>query len=359
MSAEINPHAEQLHDATSAAPTEITDIAIIGAGPTGLFASFYAGLRGASVQVIDSLEEVGGQCSAMYPEKYIYDVIGYPKVLAKDFVAACLEQAMRSDPIIRLKEQVQSLERQEDGTFVLTTSAGQHRSRSVIVAAGVGAFEPTRLTAEGVTELEGRGVHYFAKRIEDFRDKHVVVVGGGDSAVDWALTLEPIAARVHVIHRSKFRAHESAVQELEQSSVELHYPGHEVTHVRAGELGRIAEITYKNAAGESTDLALDELICAIGFKADPGPMKSWGFELQRNQIVANQQTMETSIAGVFAAGDIAAYPAKFKLIATGAAEAVSAVNHAMQYIDPSARLDAGHSTTIMEKKEKAAEAVVS
>ncbi|MGI8483316.1 MAG: NAD(P)/FAD-dependent oxidoreductase, partial [Thermomicrobiales bacterium] len=126
MSAEINPHAEQLHDATSAAPTEITDIAIIGAGPTGLFASFYAGLRGASVQVIDSLEEVGGQCSAMYPEKYIYDVIGYPKVLAKDFVAACLEQAMRSDPIIRLKEQVQSLERQEDGTFVLTTSAGQH-----------------------------------------------------------------------------------------------------------------------------------------------------------------------------------------------------------------------------------------
>ncbi len=353
----MNSYAENVNTIADEAQTEITDVAIIGAGPTGLFAAFYAGLRGASVQIIDSLEEVGGQCSAMYPEKYIYDVIGYPKVLAKDFVASCLEQAMRSNPIIRLKEQVQSLERQEDGTFVLSTSNGMHRSRSVIIAAGVGAFEPTRLTAEGVEDLEGKGVHYFAKRIEDFRDRRVVVVGGGDSAVDWALTLEPIAASVHVIHRSKFRAHESTVLELEQSSVQLRYPGYEVTHVRAGQDGRLAEITYKNAGGESTDLELDDLICAIGFKADPGPMKTWGFELQRNQILASQQTLETSIPGVFAAGDIVAYPAKFKLIATGAAEAVSAVNHAVRYIDPSARLDAGHSTTIMEKKAKAAETV--
>jgi len=345
------------HVTTDDAPNDMTDIAIIGAGPTGLFAAFYAGLRGASVQIIDSLEEVGGQCSAMYPEKYIYDVIGYPKVLAKDFVAACLEQAMRSDPTIRLKEQVQSLERLEDGTFILNTSKGQRRSKAVIVAAGVGAFEPTRLTAEGVTELEGKGVHYFAKRIEDFRDKRVVVVGGGDSAVDWALTLEPIAKSVHVIHRSKFRAHEATVLELENSTVELHYPGHEVTAVRAGDHGRIAEITYKNAEGELADLELDELICAIGFKADPGPMKSWGFELQRNQIVVNPETYETSVPGVFAAGDITAYPAKFKLIATGSAEAVSAVNHAVQYIDPKARLDAGHSTSIMEKKAKVAAAV--
>jgi len=355
---EMNSHTEIVNDAVDGAPTEITDVAIIGAGPTGLFAAFYAGLRGASVQIIDSLEEVGGQCSAMYPEKYIYDVIGYPKVLAKDFVASCLEQAMRSNPIIRLKEQVRSLERQEDGTFILTTTNGMHHSRSVIIAAGVGAFEPTRLTAAGVTALEGKGVHYFAKRIEDFRDKRVVVVGGGDSAVDWALTLEPIATSVHVIHRSKFRAHESTVLELEQSSVQLLYPGYEVTHVRAGQDGRIAGITYKNAESESADLELDDLICAIGFKADPGPMKTWGFDLQRNQILANQQTLETSIPGVFAAGDIAAYPAKFKLIATGAAEAVSAVNHAVQYIDPSARLDAGHSTTIMEKKAKAAEVSV-
>jgi thioredoxin reductase (NADPH) len=294
----------------------------------------------------------------MYPEKYIYDVIGYPKVLAKDFVAACLEQAMRSDPAIHLGEQVQSLEKLDDGTFILHTSKEKRRSRAVIIAAGVGAFEPTRLGANGVTELEGRGIHYFAKRVEDFRDKHVVIVGGGDSAVDWATTLEPIAQSVNLIHRSKFRAHESTVADLERSTVQLHYPGFEVTEVRAGDHGRIQSLTFRHIDGGSADLEVDELICAIGFKADPGPIKTWGVALQRNQIAVSQTSMETSIPGVFAAGDIATYPAKFKLIATGAAEAVSAVNHAVQYMDPSARLDAGHSTTIMEKKSKAAAALV-
>lgn len=336
----------------------IHDITVIGAGPTGLFAAFYAGLRGASVQIIDSLEEVGGQCSAMYPEKYIYDVIGYPKVLAKDFVAACLEQALRSDPTIRLREQVHRLEKLENGTFVLHTSQGARLSRSVIIAAGVGAFEPTRLAAPGVTELEGKGVHYFAKRIEDFRDKHVVVVGGGDSAVDWAVTLEPIARSVNLIHRSKFRAHEATVADLERSTVKLHYPGYEVIEVRTGDHGRIAGLSFRHLDGRVADLEVDELICAIGFKADPGPIKTWGLELLRNQIAVDKVTMETNIPGVFAAGDIASYPAKFKLIATGAAEAVSAVNHAVQYMDPSARLDAGHSTTIMEKKAKQAAATV-
>ncbi|MDQ3541245.1 MAG: NAD(P)/FAD-dependent oxidoreductase, partial [Chloroflexota bacterium] len=221
-------------------------------------------------------------------------------------------------------------------------------------AAGVGAFEPTRLAAPGVTELEGKGVHYFAKRIEDFRDKHVVVVGGGDSAVDWAVTLEPIARSVNLIHRSKFRAHEATVADLERSTVNLHYPGYEVVDVRTGNHGRIAGLTFRHLDGRVADLDVDELICAIGFKADPGPIKTWGLELQRNQIAVDKVTMETNIPGVFAAGDIASYAAKFKLIATGAAEAVSAVNHAVQYMDPGARLDAGHSTTIMEKKAKQA-----
>ncbi len=334
----------------------IFDITIVGAGPTGLFAAFYAGLRGVSVQIIDSLEEVGGQCSAMYPEKYIYDVIGYPKVLAKDFVAACHEQALRSDPAIHLREQVQSLEPLEDGTFVLHTSKTKRRSRSVIIAAGVGAFEPTRLGAAGVDALEGKGIHYFAKHIEDFRGRNVVVVGGGDSAVDWAITLEPIAKTVNLIHRSKFRAHESTVAELEASTVTLHYPGYEVINVRQGDDGRIASLTFKHLDGATKDLEVDELICAIGFKADPGPIKTWNLELQRNQVLVDQRTLETNIPGVYAAGDIAAYQDKFKLIATGAGEAVSAVNHAVQYIDPAARLDAGHSTTIMEKREKVAAA---
>ncbi len=333
---------------------ELFDITIIGAGPTGLFAAFYAGLRGASVQVIDSLEEPGGALTAIYPEKYIYDVIGYAKVLAKDFVAACLDQAMRSDPTIHLKEEVLELEPQADGTFNLTTTKTVRRSRAVVVAAGVGAFEPTRLTAEGVTELEGKGVHYFAKRVDDFRDKNVVVVGGGDSAVDWAVTLEPVAKSVNLIHRSKFRAHEATVEELERSTVTLHYPGYEVTQIRAGEDGRLASLAFKNADGDVNDLDVDEVICAIGFKADPGPLRTWGFELKRNQILVDKITMETNIPGVYGAGDIVTYPAKFKLIATGAAEAVTAVNHAVTHINPEARLDAGHSTTIMEKRAKQA-----
>lgn len=334
----------------------IFDINIIGAGPTGLFAAFYAGLRGMSVQLIDSLEEVGGQCSAMYSEKYIYDAIGFPKVLAKDFVAACLEQALRSDPTIRLAEQVRDLIELPDGTFAMRTSKGIRRSRAIIIAAGVGAFEPTRLGAPGVVELEGKGVHYFAKRVEEFRDKKVVIVGGGDSAVDWAVTLEPIAESVHVIHRSRFRAHESTVQEMLESTAQVFSPGYEVTTVRANDDGRIGSLTFTHQDGTSQDLELDELICAIGFKADPGPLRSWGFELKRNQIMVDIETMRTTIPGIFAAGDIATYPAKFKLIANGSAEAVTAVNHALVHMNPDARLDGGHSTTIMEKREKAAEA---
>jgi len=175
---------------------EIFDITIIGAGPTGLFASFYGGLRGASVQIIDSLEEAGGALTAIYPEKYIYDVIGFPKVLAKDFVAACLEQALRSNPTLRLNEEIYTLERQDDGVIRLTTSAGIRYGRTVVICAGVGAFEPKRIDVPGLRELEGRGVHYFAKRVEDFRGRDVVIVGGGDSAVDWAVTLEPVARNI-------------------------------------------------------------------------------------------------------------------------------------------------------------------
>jgi ferredoxin/flavodoxin---NADP+ reductase len=180
-----------------------------------------------------------------------------------------------------------------------------------------------------------------------------VIVGGGDSAVDWAVTLEPVAAQVPLIHRSKFRAHEATVRQLEESTVDLNYPGCEITAIQEGDDGRLASITFKNASGDVRTIPADELIVAIGFVADLGPMKTWGFELQRNQIVVDKTTMETGIPGVYAAGDVVTYPAKFKLIVTGAAEAVTAVNHAVTHYDPKARLDAGHSTNIMEKREKA------
>src|SRR3954462_7499257 len=225
---------------------DIYDITIIGAGPTGLFAAFYAGMRQARTQVIDSLEEPGGALTAIYPEKYIYDVAGFPKVLARDFVEQAYLQSQRDSPTMRLNEEVTNLERLPDGTIKLTTSQDERYSKAVIVCAGVGAFEPKRIDAPGERDLEGRGVHYFAKRVEDFRDKDVVIVGGGDSAVDWAVTLEPIAKSVHVIHRSRFRAHEATVEDLHKSTVELHYPGYEVTEVRAGDHGRIASLTYRH-----------------------------------------------------------------------------------------------------------------
>ena len=341
------------HPNGAAAPGhDVYDITVVGFGPTGQFAAFYAGLRGARVQAIDALEEPGGALTAIYPEKYIYDVIGFPRVLAKEFVAACDEQARRGEPTVRLKEEVLELERLPDGTFRLGTSNGDRWSKTVVVCAGVGAFEPKRLDVPGIRELEGRGVHYFAKRVEDFRDKRVVIVGGGDSAVDWAVTLEPIARHVTLVHRSKFRAHEATVEELHRSSVDLRFPGYETTAVAAGEDGRLAAVTLKDVAGVETTIEADELIVAIGFVADLGPLKTWGFELQRNQVVVDKISMATNIPGVFAAGDVAAYPAKFKLIATGAAEAVTAVNHAVTFYDPKARLDAGHSTNIMEKREK-------
>jgi thioredoxin reductase len=204
-----------------------------------------------------------------------------------------------------------------------------------------------------VADLEGKGVHYFAKRVDDFRDRDVVIVGGGDSAVDWAVTLEPVSRHVTVIHRSKFRAHEATVRELEESRVELRHPGCEVVEAHGVNEGHLHAVSYKDKTGEIFRIPAHDLIVAVGFLADLGPLKTWGLELneRRNQIVVDKITMATSMPGVYAAGDIVSYPAKFKLIANGAAEAVTAVNHAVTHIDPKARLDAGHSTNIMAARE--------
>ena len=204
-----------------------------------------------------------------------------------------------------------------------------------------------------MSELEGKGIHYFAKRVEAFRDRDVVIVGGGDSAVDWGVTLEPIARSITLIHRSKFRAHEATIRELEATKAVLKYPGYEVIRVDVGDHGHLANLTYKNPDGVEETIDADDLIVAIGFVADLGPLKTWGFELQRNQIIVDHTTMATNIPGVYAAGDIVAYPAKFKLIASGFAEAITAINHAVTYYDPSQRLDAGHSTNIIAKQEAA------
>jgi thioredoxin reductase (NADPH) len=335
---------------------QIYDITVIGGGPVGLFAAFYAGLRGARTRIIESLEELGGALTAIYPEKYIYDIAGFPKILAKDYVEGAVEQALSMGADVCLRTEVTTLAWDEaQRLFTLgTATGGECYTRALIVAAGIGAFEPKKLEVEGAERFEGgRGVHYFAKRVEDFRARDVLIVGGGDSAVDWANTLLPVASSVRLVHRSKFRAHEHAVQQMIDGGVKAHFPDHVMKAVHGNE--RLRQATFANVkTGEEQTVNVDELIVAIGFVADLGPLKTWGLEVERNTIRVDPITMATNIPGIWGCGDIVTYPAKFKLIATGAAEAVTAVNHAVQFYDPTARLDPGHSTNIMEKREKAA-----
>lgn len=334
----------------------VFDVTIIGGGPVGLFAAFYAGMRGLTAKIIDSLPELGGQLIAVYPEKYIYDVAGFPKILAKDYVKGAVEQGLSTGAVPCLGETAQTLTwLPEAGYYALTTDKATHYTRTVIICAGVGSFEPKRLPAPTVAAFEGRGVHYLVRDLEYFRDKDVVVVGGGDSAVDWALAITPLARSLTLVHRSKFRAHERSVAALHASSATLYYPGYEVVEVRGN--AHLEEVhVHHSPSGETRVIPAQELVVAIGFVADLGPLKSWGLTIERNSIVVDPQTMATNLPGVFAAGDVVTYPGKFKLIATGAAEAITAVNHAVVYLNPAARLDAGHSTNVMEKRERAAQA---
>ncbi|CAA9574064.1 MAG: Thioredoxin reductase [uncultured Thermomicrobiales bacterium] len=327
---------------------EVVDVLIIGGGPTGLFTAFYAGLRGASAAIVDSLEQLGGAVTAMYPEKYIYDVGGFPAVLGKDLIANLTEQAGQFNPRVHLAERAEKLERiPDDEVFRLETDKGVHYGRTVIICAGVGAFAPKKLVLENLAEFEQSGkVVYFVTRNEDFRGQRLLIVGGGDSAVDWALTLEPIASKITLIHRSdNFRAHAKSVEQMLNSSVDVH------THCEVdqlhGEGGVLRAATFRhNKTKELTTVEVDAAIMSIGFVADLGPLKSWGLEVQKNQLVADPLTMATNIPGIWAAGDIIVHPTKFKLIATGFHEAITAVNHAVHHLNPKQRLAAAHSTNL-------------
>lgn len=345
--------------ADQAAPQNtVVDMLIIGGGPTGLFAAFYAGMRGATSKIVDSLEQLGGAVTAMYPEKFIYDVGGFPAVLGKDLIANLTAQATQFNPQVQLNERAQTLEHiADDNVFRLETDKGVHFGKTVIVCAGVGAFTPKKLTLANLGEFERSGaIVYFVTRNEHFRDKELLIVGGGDSAVDWALTLEPLARKVTLIHRSdNFRAHAKSVDDMMRSSVAVH------THCEVeelhGEHGRLRAVTFKhNKTKELTTIDVESVIMSIGFLADLGPLKSWGLEVQKNQVVADPLTMATNIPGIWAAGDIVTHPTKFKLIATGFHEAITAVNHAVHHLNPKQRLAAGHSTNLdlpMKAKQEA------
>ncbi|MEO7502130.1 MAG: NAD(P)/FAD-dependent oxidoreductase [Gemmatimonadaceae bacterium] len=327
---------------------EIKDMTIIGGGPTGLFASFYAGMRGATAQIVDTLPQLGGQLTALYPEKYIFDVGGYRQILAKDLVNALADQAAQFDFPSFLSQHVTGLE-EEDGYFVIVTETDRFPSRAVIIAAGIGAFSPRRLPQACAEPWYGRGIFDNVADPEAFRDQRIVIIGGGDTAFDWAHQLRDRAAAVTLVHRSdKYRAHGATVAEV-RAAVEAGrttlLPFHEL-HDVLSEDERLTGVTLRDVKTKETrDVEADSVLPMLGFVSDIGPLATWGLTLEKNEIVVNSM-METGRPGVYAAGDITAYPGKLKLIATGFGEAAAAVNQAFHWIYPEKKVNPGHSSNM-------------
>lgn len=324
---------------------DVYDITIIGAGPAGLFATFYAGLRQMKTKIIDALEEPGGQVAVLYPEKYIFDVPGFKRVLAKDLLKDLVEQAFQFNPTVVLGERVISLSK-TDGVFELgTDKGGKHYSKTVLVATGVGAFSPNRLEAPGVSQYEGRGIYYFVKDKSMLKDKNLLIVGGGDSAVDWALNLKDTAKKITLIHRRDvFRAHEQSVEELMKSGIDVKL-FHEVRQVIGDSDGIRQVIIFDNRTNAETTLDIDVILVNIGFRADLGPIKNWGLNIVGRQI-RSSGNLETDIPGLYVAGDIAGPEGSvsLNLITTVHAQAALAVNVAKAYIDPASKVFPGHSS---------------
>ena len=323
------------------------DITIIGAGPVGLFAAFYAGLRTMTVKVIDSLAEPGGQLAALYPDKYIYDVAGFPKVKSRELVDQLVEQAMQYAPTVCLGEQAMTLTAADGGYVIGSATGAQHRTKTVLLTAGIGSFAPRKLTDASLARFEGKGLHYVLPGLEIFRDRRVLLLGGGDTAVDWALHLEPLASELTLIHRrDQFRAHEDSVKKLHESRCRV-VPFHELRTL-AGDSRIERAVIYDNRTNVDTTLAVDDVVVNFGFVANLGPLKTWGLAIKGNSLDVSQK-METNLAGVFGAGDLVSYPGKLKLIATGFGEAAMAVCGAKMLVDPSARYFPGHSSEMKEE----------
>ncbi|HEX6489903.1 MAG TPA: NAD(P)/FAD-dependent oxidoreductase [Gaiellaceae bacterium] len=319
----------------------VVDITILGAGPAGLAAAYYAGHRDASVRIIESLEQIGGQVAAVYPEKHVFDVAGHPKIQGQALVELCAEQGLQYRPEVRLGEEVQTLERlSQNGERLLsvtTDKGGPYLARALIITAGHGAFEPRKLGIDQIDAWEGKGLHYFVREKDLFRDRTCVIVGGGDSALDWTLglqdTAKPPIALVH--RRDKFRALESSVSQAEklqgEGRVRILTPC-EVREIHGD--GVLQAITVENTeSGERQRVECDALITLLGFHSHLGAIADWGLELEgKRQIKIDPTTCETNLPGVYAAGDVAGYPGKITLITIGMGEAAIAANNAVASI---------------------------
>lgn len=329
-------------------PSE-TDVAIIGAGPVGLFAIFQLGMLGMKAQVFDALDLVGGQCAALYPEKPIYDIPGYPRIDGKDLIDRLAEQAAPFQPVFRLGRKVTALTRRSGGGWRLETDAGDVvAAKAVIIAAGGGAFGPNRPPLAGIEDYEKTAVFYLVRRREDFRGKRIVIAGGGDSAVDWALSLAELAAHIYMVHRrARFRAAPESVARLhalaDAGRIELVTPYQLAALV--GEGGRLRAVIVETMDGEARRLEADTLLPFFGLAASLGPIAQWGVRVEGHQIVVDPATCETAMPGVFAVGDVAIFAGKLKLILSGFAEAAMAAHAIHGIVFPDRALHFEYSTT--------------
>ncbi|MCO5143562.1 MAG: NAD(P)/FAD-dependent oxidoreductase [Oligoflexia bacterium] len=335
---------------------KLYDISVIGAGPVGLFAVFYAGMRQMSINLIDSLDKVGGQLNALYPEKYIYDMPGFPKVMAKDLVNSLWKQAEFAKPDLNLNKKVTKIHSPSENKKYFTIACddgSEFESKTVVLALGMGAFQPRKLEAPGLLERETKTVHYFIKPLSTYQDQRILVVGGGDSAADWTHTLselqpngKSIAKSVTLIHRTdKFAAHEATIQAIRTAGkVDIH------THTEIKFVENSADNTslnvqlVQNLTKEESSHEFDHIIICAGYLAKLDFVKESGLQMQGNAIQVND-IMETNIPGIFAIGDVCTHKAKLKLIATGVGEAAIAANFAKVHIDPTSKAFPGHSTS--------------
>ncbi len=329
--------------------THITDVAVIGAGPVGLFAVFECGMLRLKCHVIDALDVIGGQCSALYPEKPIYDIPAHPDISAAQLVDNLQQQAEPFDPTYHLGQRVENLTLCKNGRFDIETSAGTSiNAGTVIIAAGVGAFGPNRPPLDGIENYEDKSVFYFIKNREQFRGKRVVIAGGGDSAIDWTLSLSEIAEHVSLVHRRpKFRAAPENVAKVhalaESGTIDLVVPYQ--LHQLTGQNGQLESVVVSTLAGEEKSIHADVLLPFYGLAMNLGPIADWGLHLENKHITVDQATCSTSTPGIYAIGDIATYPSKLKLILTGFAEAAHTAHAIRAQLFPDEVFHFEYSTT--------------
>ncbi len=326
---------------------DVRDVTVIGAGPVGLSAAFWAGMREASARIVDSLPELGGQLTTLYPEKWIFDVPGHPRILAKDLVEQMREQTLEQfDVPVHLDTTAERISYDGD-EVILHTTRGDLRSRTVIIAGGHGAFEPKKLPGFDMEPWEGKGAHYLVTEKSAFAGKRVLIVGGGDSACDWVVNLLDVAERVALVHRREgFRAHESTVAQVmnahERGDIDLHVP-FQIREVEGN--GQIERVKLFHSEDESNqvDLEIDAVLLQLGFKTALGPLKEWDLTISKGAIVVDS-LMKTNLDRVWACGDITTFDGKLKLIATGFAEAAIAVSQAVHHIRPEMKIQPKYST---------------